>query len=193
VEQDADKIKSLVASGIDLNDPIGCGTFAPLDGAVTRENPELVELLISLGAKPRERQIIAAAFAANPDAGLKMVKLLRAAGVSVNAREYYSQTERFNTPIHNAVWRENVELVRFLLSEPGTHLDEVNVDGYTPLMIAVQKGNSRIFDLLLAAGANPTVRNAGGLDAAGVAQRIISQQTLFQKKLREHLTGTSSR
>ena len=186
VEQDAEQIRSLVASGVDLNDPIGCGTFAPLDGAVGRQNAELVELLLSLGAKPRERQLVDAAFAANHEAGLRMVKLLRAAGVSVNARDYYLQTGRFATAIHRAVWRENVELVGYLLSEPGVLVDEVNIDGYTPLMIAVEKGNSEIFDMLLAADANPAIGNARGLDAAGVSQRIVAQQELFQAKLRQH-------
>jgi len=189
VTQDANEIRSLVASGVDLNDPIGCGTFAPLDGAVQKQNPELVELLLSLGAKPRERQIVDAAFAAGHDAGLKMVKLLLAAGVSVNARDYYAPS-RFSTAIHSAVWRENMELVRYLLSEPGLRLDELNVDGYTPLMIAVQKGNNRMFEMLLAAGASPAIRNAHGLDAAGVAQRIIAQQEMFQSRLKE---GTSGR
>jgi ankyrin repeat protein len=189
VDQDASQIRALVASGVDLNDPIGCGTFAPLDGAVSRENAELVELLLSLGAKPRDRQIVTAAFAAKPVAGLKIVKLLRTAGVSVNARDYYAQTERFMTPMHQAVWRENVDLVRYLLSEPGVLLDELNVDGRTPLMIAVEKGNRQIFDMLLAAGANPKVKNARGLDADGVAQRIIAQQELFQAELKQHSTG----
>jgi ankyrin repeat protein len=189
VEQDANKIKALVASGVDLNDPIGCGTFAPLDGAVYKENPELVELLLSLGAKPRDRQLVTAAFLSNDQAGLKIVKLLRAAGVSVNARDYYAQTERFTTAMHNAVWRENVDLVRYLLSESGVLLDELNVDGRTPLMIAVEKGNRQIFDMLLAAGADPKVKNARGLDADGVAQRIIAQQELFQAKLKQQSTG----
>jgi len=186
VDQDEEKIKALVASGVDLNDPIGCGTFAPLDGAVSRGNPKLVELLLSLGAKPREHQLVNAAFSSSDEAALQMVKLLRGAGVSVNAREYISET-RFDTAIHESVWRENISLVRYLLSEPGIRLDELNVDGYTPLMIAIKKGNSDIVDMLLAAGANPTVRNARGLDAADVAQRVIAQQESFQAKLKQHL------
>ena len=56
-------------------------------------------------------------------------------------------------------------------------------------MIAVEKGNRQIFDMLLAAGANPKVKNTRGLDADGVAQRIIAQQELFQAKLKQHSTG----
>jgi ankyrin repeat protein len=88
----------------------------------------------------------------------------------VNARDYYLQTGRFNAPIHQAVWRENVELVRYLLSEPGIHLGEINVDGKTPWMIARQKGNSQILDMLLAAGASPTASQSTQAQAARIPE-----------------------
>jgi|SRR5688572_3601094 len=152
-DQDASRIKTLVAEGVNPNDPIGCGTFAPLDGAVSKANVELVELLLSLGAKPREHQIVSAAYATDHQAGLKMVELLRSAGASVNARQYYLQTGKFTTALHAAVWSENLELVRYLLDQPDIRLDERNVDGFTPLMIALEKGNVAVSSVLLAAGA----------------------------------------
>jgi ankyrin repeat protein len=155
-DQDASRIRLLVAEGVNPNDPIGCGTFAPLDGAVSKANVELVELLLSLGAKPREHQIVSAASATDHQAGLKMVELLRSAGASVNARHYYLKTGKFTTALHAAVWSENLELVRYLLDQPDTRLDERNVDGFTPLMIALEKGNVALSGMLLAAGASPT-------------------------------------
>jgi ankyrin repeat protein len=152
-DQDGSRIRSLVAEGVNPNDPIGCGTFAPLDGAVSKANVELVELLLSLGAKPREHQIVSAAYATDHQAGLKMVELLRSAGASVNARQYYLKTGKFTTALHAAVWSENLELVRYLLDQPDTRLDERNVDGLTPLMIALEKGNVALSSVLLAAGA----------------------------------------
>jgi ankyrin repeat protein len=155
-DQDGSRIRSLVADGVNPNDPIGCGTFSPLDGAVSKANVELVELLLSLGAKPREPQIVAAAYATDHQAGLKMVELLRSAGTSVNARHYYLKTGKFTTALHAAVWSENLELVHYLLDQPDTRLDERNVDGFTPLMIAIEKGNVALSSMLLAAGASPT-------------------------------------
>jgi ankyrin repeat protein len=155
-DQDGSRIRSLVADGVNPNDPIGCGTFAPLDGAVSKANVELVGLLLSLGAKPRERQMVYAAYAQDHQAGLKMVELLRSAGVSVNARDYYLQSGKFTTALHAAVWSENLELVRYLLDQPDIRLDERNVDGFTPLMIAFDKGNVAVSNMLLAAGASPT-------------------------------------
>jgi hypothetical protein len=187
IEQDLGKVRSLVASGVDLNAPIGCGTFSPLDGAVNRENPEMVALLISLGARPIDTQIVAAAFSASHEAGLKMVKALHAAGASINARKYYSGTEGgFSTPIHQAVWRENAGLAAYLLGQEGIQLDLPSVDGYTPLMIAVEKGSDEIFEMLLAAGADPRAKSRQGMDAAAVAERVIAKQQSFLKTLDAH-------
>jgi ankyrin repeat protein len=155
-DQDGNKIRSLVADGVNPSDPIGCGTFAPLDGAVGKANVELVELLLTLGAKPKDGQIVSAAYATDHKAGLKMVELLRSAGVSANARHYYLKTGKFTTALHAAVWSENLDLVRYLLDQPDIRLDERNVDGYTPLMIALEKGNVALSGMLLAAGASPT-------------------------------------
>ncbi len=189
VEQDPEKIRLLVAGGVDPNAPIGCGTFAPLDGAVHRQNPELVGLLLSLGATPTERQMVEAAFSPHHDAALKMVTMLQSAGDSINAREYFSgPAGGYSTPLHQAVWRENEELVRYVLGQEGIQLDHFNTDGYTPLMIAVEKGADEILDMLLAAGADPAVRNARGMDAAGVADQVIKRQESFRGKLREHRT-----
>jgi ankyrin repeat protein len=157
-DQDGNKVRLLVAEGVNPSDPIGCGTFAPLDGAVSKANVQMLDLLLSLGAKPRDRQIVSAAYATDHAAALKMVQLLRSAGVSVNARHYYLQTGKFTTALHAAVASENVELVRYLLDQPDTRLDERNVDGHTPLMIALEKGNVALSGLLVSAGENPTGR-----------------------------------
>jgi ankyrin repeat protein len=154
-DQDTNTIKALVAEGVNPNDPIGCGTYSPLDGAVGKGNVEMLELLLSLGAKPSERQMVYAARAADPETGLKMVELLRCAGVSVNARDYYLRTEKFTTALHAAVWNENLKLVHYLLGQPDIRLDERDVDGYTPLQIALEKGNVALSSMLLAAGAQP--------------------------------------
>lgn len=159
IDQDAKQIEALIAAGFDPSAPIGCGNFAALDGAVTNANPELVELLLSLGAKPLERQIVAAARSENQEAALKMVKLLRGAGVSVNGRDYYLKTGRFSTALHAAVSRENVDLVRYLLAQYGVALDEANVDGDTAVMIAARNGNADLFLMLAQAGAKAAPGN----------------------------------
>ena len=186
VGPDLSKVKRLVETGVDPNAPIGCGTFAPLDGAVQQGNPDLVDLLISLGAKPTENQIVHAAFCSNHDAALKIVTSLHAAGASINAKEHYSEDRnRYTMPLHNAVWRHNTELIAYLLKQKAIILDDTNIDGFTPLMIAVEHGRTDIVDMLLAAGANPLKKNSDGLDAASVADKVIEIQTRLKKKMTE--------
>ena len=182
VEPDMARIKELVESGFDLNSPIGCGAFAALDGAIGQQNPELVDMLVSLGAEPTETQMVAAAFCSNHQNALKIVKALLEAGVSVNAKDFYDKT-RFSMPLHQAVWRENKELIAYLLEQDGIRLEDTNVDGYTPLMIAVEHGREDIIDMLLAAGANPTTKNKNGVDAAAIS----SAEIMLQKRIQERI------
>lgn len=180
-EKDLDKIRELVKSGVDPNAPIGCGTFAPLDGAMG--NPEMVDVLLSLGAKPLDRHLVSAAFGDSHEDSLKIVKSLLAAGVSVNAKECYMNDEnRYSQAIHKAVWRENRELIAFLLEQEGIELNNVNLDGYTPLMIAVEHGEEDIVDMLLAVGADPRKKNDKGLDATGVADEQIALRERMKAK-----------
>jgi ankyrin repeat protein len=191
VDHDLEKIKSLIAGGFDPNAPIGCGTYSPLDGSVDQKDVKMAALLISPGAKPDEGQMVRAAFIGNQDIALNFVKLFQKAGVSINARSYYGKTPD-ETPIGSAVYRQNRELIAYLLSQKGTHLDLPNIDDYTPLMIAVEHGDEDIVDMLLAAGANPKIKNKNGLDAAGVASGVIEKQKSIQKKLSaDHLATVS--
>lgn len=183
IDQNPEQIRALVKDGFDINDPVGCGTFSALDGAVTKENPEILELLLSLGAKPKERQLVGAAFAQDHAAGLKMVRLLRNAGVSINARSYHSEKkEIFSTALTQAVWRENVELVRYLINERAD-LDELDWGERTALMIAAEKRNAQIFDLLLEAGAGPAVTNRNGHNAIAIMDAAIGADQSMREKM----------
>lgn len=192
VDQNPDQVRALVKEGFDIDAPIGCGTFSALDGAVSKQNPELLELLLSLGAKPRERQLVEAAFAQDHAAGLKMVQLLHRAGVSINARDYYSKQEHaFSTGLVHAVWRENVELVRYLLSE-GARPNELSAGEHTPLMVAVEKRNTELFDMLLEAGADPSISNRAGQNALGIADAVIATEQGMRERMMQRMSATAS-
>ena len=175
--QDIRKIQDLLTRGIDINAPIGCGTFSPLDGAVHTQNVEVLKFLLAHGAKSRGRELADSAFTSGHQQALEMVTALLQAGVPPNTRNEYSNA------LIQATYRENRDLVRLLLSQRDIKLDETDVDGYTALMWAVKHGSSEIVDMLLHAGASVAVTNNQGETAATIAQQEIEKQRAIISKL----------
>jgi len=86
-DQDIHKVEELLMQGADINAPIGCGTYGPLDGAVSTQNLEMLKFLLAHGAKPRGRELPNAAFYEDPQTALNFVKVLLSAGVNPNATD----------------------------------------------------------------------------------------------------------
>ena len=63
-----------------------------------------------------------------------------------------------NTALMLACKSKNMQLARMLLAHPRIELDLQNRRGFTALMFATCKGHAAMVDLLLAAGADITVR-----------------------------------
>ncbi|MEI7580225.1 MAG: ankyrin repeat domain-containing protein [bacterium] len=63
----------------------------------------------------------------------------------------------YNTALHDAV-RTNNDLMAAILVDCGAELNIINIDGLTPLHLAVIHGRSEMVELLLAAGADETIR-----------------------------------
>jgi ankyrin repeat protein len=177
--QNIKKIEQLLARGVDINAPIGCGTFSPLDGAVYKENAEMLKFLLAHGAKPRGRELPAAAFSRGPTEALEMVSALLKAGIDPNIRDDAGGSNS----LVGAAYRGRRDVIKLLLSQPGIRLDETDSDGNTALMFAVQQGFAEIVDLLLQAGANPAVTNRRGETAAALAQNEIEKQRAILSKL----------
>lgn len=93
------------------------------------------------------------------------VRLLLARGADVGAAARNAMRVQ---PLHAAAASRNVEAVRAVL----TGRPDVNARqqvGYTPLMGAAAAGDREMVDLLLAAGADPTLVSEDGKTAADVA------------------------
>jgi hypothetical protein len=81
------------------------------------------------------------------------------------------------SPLHAAVWNEDEASVRTLLAgdraavnSPAGRTWGGQLDGATPLMLAAARGNEKLITALLNAGADPTLTDAYGRNAADYAQ-----------------------
>lgn len=100
------------------------------------------------------------------------------------------------TPLHYAASGPDVAIVRWLL-ELRSPIDVRAPNGNTPLMMAAGYGLIDVADELLARGANPTLRNAAGLDAAEFARRggrdRLAQRLETEARRRSEQTPPGSR
>ncbi|MEN9316566.1 MAG: Ankyrin repeat [Pseudomonadota bacterium] len=106
-----------------------------------------------------ETALMVAAGAGN----LEIVKLLVARKAQVNRTGW--------TPLHYAAGNGHREVVEYLL-EQSAYIDAASENGTTPLMLAARQMKITVARLLVAEGADPTLRNQAGLDAAGYFERL---------------------
>lgn len=93
-------------------------------------------------------------------------RMLVDAGADVRAR---TTNALDNQPLHAAVAGNRAEArlsSAHLLLDAGAPVNERQSGGFTPLMSAAQSGDSSLLDLLLARGADPTLRDDEGRSAA---------------------------
>lgn len=95
------------------------------------------------------------------DYRLRNTRALIDSGADVNAVD-----DEGMTPLHAAAAADSAEVVRLLL-DSGAAVDPQNIRGETPLRAAVQSAWSDpdSFQLLLNAGANPTIESDNGTSA----------------------------
>lgn len=174
VSKDVAEVKRVLDAGFDPNASIGCGDWPALLGAVSIRNVEMAKLLLERGAKVPDVAMLWASQTFDRD--LALVSLLRGHGGNVNA------SEEFSSCLHAATWHGNVPLVRLLSASPGIRLNIVRHDGDcdgTPLAWALRLGHTEVADILVAAGADATVKGKHGTTAASViAERIQAYERL---------------
>jgi hypothetical protein len=90
-----------------------------------------------------------------------------------------------------AVGKSNIDIIKELIEWRAININKQDNKGWTALMIAAKDGHADIVKLLLANGANPTIKNKNGITALDVSsqypmiQKLIQQAVNQQKKAQE--------
>jgi len=91
------------------------------------------------------------------------------------------------SPIHDAALAGDVELVEMLIANDAD-VNDRDVRGYTPLLLAIQEGHTDIARVLIANGADVNTRAAsdGGEDVTPLYLSIILGRGITETLLRDH-------
>src|SRR6266404_6199979 len=171
----------LIERGADVNLAGGSGV-TPVAAAAYRGNNPIVEDLLAHGADDRapdqtgKPPIVYAAAGAQFD----IVKRLLVRNLDINSRYPNDLTLLMwaSGPDEKVSETEAIKVVSYLL-DAGAHIDDRDDRGRTALMIAAEGGRAEIANLLLARGADPSVKDKAGKSAADLT--VLSS-------LRERLT-----
>jgi ankyrin repeat protein len=158
----------LIERGADVN-ITGRSGISPIAAAAYAGNDVIVEALLTHGAderRPDETGKTPIVYAA-AGARLDIVKRLLARNVDINARYAHDLTLLMwaSGPDEQVPEAQAVRVVSYLL-DAGAHIDDRDDRGRTALMIAAEGGHAEIADLLLAKGADPSVKDKAGKRAA---------------------------
>lgn len=170
----------LIEHGADVNLP-GRSGVTPVSAAAFRGNDALVAALLDHGAVDREPDqtgktpIVYATAAARVD----VVTRLLARHIDVNARYPNDLTLLMWAcgPDEAAPEAETTKVVQRLL-DAGVSVDDRDNRGRTALMIAAEGGRAGIVDLLLAHGADPSLKDKDGKRAGDLTVKTALRERL---------------
>jgi len=153
-------------AGVNLR---GRSGISPIAAAAYAGNDVIVEALLAHGADERtpdetgKPPIVYAAAGARLD----IVKRLLARNIDINARYPNDLTLLMwaSGPDERVPEAQAIKVVTYLL-DAGAHIDDRDVRGRTALMIAAEGSHAEIANLLLARGADPSLRDKAGKRAA---------------------------
>jgi ankyrin repeat protein len=159
----------------------GRSGLSPVAAAAYAGSDAIVEMLLAHGADERTADetgkppIIYAAARARLD----IVKRLLARDTDVNARYANDLTLLMWAagPDEKVAEADALKVVTTLL-DAGAHIDDRDARGRTALMIAAEGGHGEIADLLLARGADPSLKDNGGKRAADLTTVSLLRERL---------------
>jgi ankyrin repeat protein len=174
-------VRRLIERGADVK-LTGRSGSSPVAAAAYAGNDVIVEALLAAGADERtpdetgKPPIVYAAAGARLD----IVKRLLARNIDINARYPNDLTLLMwaSGPDEKAPEAQAIKVVTYLL-DAGAHIDDRDDRGRTALMIAAEGGRTEIANLLLARGADSSLKDKAGKRAADLT---------MLSSLRERLT-----
>jgi ankyrin repeat protein len=174
-------VQRLIERGADVR-LAGRSGISPVAAAAYAGDDAIVEALLARGADARapdqtgKPPIVYAAAGAKLD----IVKRLLARDIDLNARYPNDLTLLMwaSGPDEKATEAQAIKVVSYLL-DAGGHIDDRDDRGRTALMIAAEGGRAEIANLLLARGADPSLKDKAGKRAVDLT--VLSS-------LRERLT-----
>jgi uncharacterized protein len=175
-------VQRLIERGADVN-LTGRSGISPLAAAAYAGSDAIVAALLARGADERvaddtgKPPIVYAAARARLD----IVKRLLARNIDINARYPHDLTLLMwaSGADEKVAEADAIKVVQFL-TDAGARIDDRDARGRTALMIASEGGRAEVAALLLARGANPTLKDHAGKRAADLTSL---------SSLRERLTA----
>lgn len=171
----------LIERGADVK-LTGRSGISPVAAAAYAGSDAIVEMLLAHGADERapdetgKPPIVYAAARAKLD----IVKRLLARDLDVNARYANDLTLLMWAagPDEKVAEADANKVIAYLL-EAGAHIDDRDARGRTALMIAAEGGHAEIANLLLARGADPSLKDNGGKRAADLTTVSLLRERLM--------------
>jgi ankyrin repeat protein len=171
----------LIERGADVK-LTGRSGLSPVAAAAYAGSDAIVEMLLAHGADARapddtgKPPVVYAAARARLD----IVKRLLAQHVDVNARYANDLTLLMWAagPDEKVAEADAIKMVTYLL-DVGAHIDDRDARGRTALMIAAEGGHAELASLLLARGADPSLKDNGGKRAADLTSVSLLRERLL--------------
>jgi ankyrin repeat protein len=164
---DTDRIESLIRLGADVNRTNTNGG-TPIMYAALSGKPETVSVLLKHHADLNTAAANGwtALMIACVKGYVDVARLLLKHGAKPNRADIYSWT-----PLMRAVYESRLGTARLLAEHEATNVNQRGENGVTALHLAVIKGNADMVEILLAGGADPTIRDASGRTAMDFARK----------------------
>ena len=135
-----------------------------------------VLLLASCAQKPE------ALFTAIKDGDIGKVRNI----LDLNKKLINAKKENGMTPLHEAVYQGNLDIVKALISR-GADVNAQKKGGFTPLHVAAQRGHEDVASFLLKSRADASIKDEYGMTAGDIASKAGF------KKMGARLNGAAHR